>query len=70
MKMSSGEKMIFATTYTYMLKSCRNCTVEDCINSAAAAVVLFRQANTDSKLTDAAHDMCINMGSDKKEEDC
>jgi hypothetical protein len=64
MKMSSGEKMIFAATYSNVLKNSRNCSIEDCINNAAAAVILFRGADVPNKLTDEAKDMWLRMSVD------
>jgi hypothetical protein len=71
MKMSNGEKMIFAATYSNVLKSSKNCTVEDCINNASAAVKLFRGADVPNKLTEEAKDMWLAMTIDvvSKEED-
>jgi len=61
MTMSNGEKMIFAATYSNVLKNSKNCTVEDCINNAAAAVILFRGADVADKLTDETKDMWLAM---------
>ena len=70
MKMSNGEKMIFAAHFSYMLKNARSCTVEDCINSATNAVILFRGADVANKLTEEAKDMWITMTIDVTEKDC
>jgi len=70
MKMSDGEKMIFAAHLAHMLKNSRSCTVEDCINSSAAAVTLVRRANHE-KLTDEAKDVVLQVLLDfPKEKDC
>jgi hypothetical protein len=72
MKMSSGEKMIFAAHFSYMLKNSRSCTVADCINDAAAAVKLFRESDT-TKLSEAAQGMWLKMCVDDlrvTEKDC
>lgn len=77
MKMSNGEKMIFAAHFSYMLKNGRSCTLEDCINNAAEAVVLLRSAKislgaaTFAKvLSEEAKGMLLEILSDKQEEDC
>ena len=59
-KMSDGEKMIFAATYALTLKSCKNCTVEDCVNNSSAAVTLMRGIDP-SKLIGETKDMWAQM---------
>ena len=69
MKMSNGEKMIFAAHFSYMLKNGRSCTVEDCISDATYAVILFRGADMNRK-GEEARNMWRAVKSDNREEDC
>ena len=72
MKMSNGEKWIFATAFSGMQSARSNCTVEDRINTAASAVTLFREADM-AKLTGAAKAMWLEMSVDDvpiREKDC
>ena len=69
MKMSNGEKMIFAACYADMRKNSRSCTVEDCISDATSAVILFRGASMDTK-GEEARNMWRAMKSDNQEKDC